>query len=186
VSFQFLPGLSGPLPDETVVVRHEGDEYVLDVLALMSNYQCIYGAGCQGTTPLLPEGPGMHRPDDPSVTGCCRTAPRYREPTARARESGLAEGDSPSRIAPFVAALTPDEAQHYARIASGDWFSESQDEDGRWTVANTTEGGNCIFLNTEMANGKTGCSLYHTALRLGVDPKLARPIGAIPSLPPHS
>ena len=46
---------------------------------------------------------------------------------------------------------------------------ESQDGDGHWTSANVTVGGNCIFLNTEMLNGRTGCSLYHVATRLGVD-----------------
>lgn len=32
-------------------MQHGADEYALDVRALMSNYRCIYGVGCQGTTP---------------------------------------------------------------------------------------------------------------------------------------
>ena len=71
----YFPGLAGPLPDELVRVRHGDDEYFLDLVALTSNYQCIYGRGCQGTTPLRGEGPGQHRPEDLGVTGCCRTAP---------------------------------------------------------------------------------------------------------------
>ena len=35
--------------------------------------------------------------------------------------------------------------------------------------------GNCIFLNTEMANGRTGCALFHHAQRVGVEPRDTRP-----------
>ena len=63
MTFQFLPGLFEPLPDETLTVAHEEDEYVLDVAALTSNYRCIYGQGCQGTTPRGGERFGLYRPD---------------------------------------------------------------------------------------------------------------------------
>lgn len=173
--FASFPGLDGPLPRETLTVEHDGDEYVLDVPALMSNYRCIYGQGCRGTTPLEGEGRGRRRPEDASVTGCCRTSPVYRKASAEVTAGDEASDDSPLRVAPFVAELQPDEAQHFDRIAAGDWHTEDQDGDGHWTARHTTERGNCIFLNTEMPNGKTGCALFHVAARLGVDPKDTRP-----------
>jgi hypothetical protein len=83
--------------------------------------------------------------------------------------------DSPLRIAPYVDLLEPAETQHYERIAGGDWFVEKQNDEGEWDSRHTKVGGNCIFLNTEMANAKTGCALYHLAGRLGLDPKHTRP-----------
>lgn len=175
--YQFLPGLAltGPVPDEIVTVRHGENEYVLDIAALTSNYNCIYGRGCQGITPFGGEGPGHHLPADRSVTGCCRTAPGYGYASAEVADGDAAVVDSPLRVQPFVQALQPDEAQHYERIAAGDWFDEGQDEDGYWNSRHTKVGGSCIFLNTEMANGKTGCALYHVAARLGLDAKQTRP-----------
>jgi hypothetical protein len=170
----YFPGLSGPLPDELVRVRHGNDEYFLDVLALTSNYQCIYGRGCQGTSPLAGEGPGQHRPTDPSVTGCCRVGPTFGLRTTEIGDQDPLEADSPLRLMPFVAALAPGEAQHYDQIAAGDWYAESGDGGPAQSRAALVEG-NCVFLNTEMANGKTGCSLFHLAARLGVDPKQTRP-----------
>lgn len=172
---QYLPGLDGPLPDELVVVRHEADEYALDVIALTSNYRCIYGRGCQGTTPSRGEGPGRHRPADPAVGGCCRTAPRYALATAEVSEADRDHLDSPLRIKAFVESLLPDEAQHHAQISAGNWFTEVLGDDGRWRVQNSEVGGNCIFLNTEAPDGKLGCALYHLADRLGADPCDTRP-----------
>jgi hypothetical protein len=177
MSSGFIPGLSfnGPVPDETLTVRHGGDEYILDVVALTSNYRCIYGEGCQGTTPPSGEGDGQHLPADKSVTGCCRTAVRYRRATAEVTDETAAAEDSPRRVQPYVDALRPDEAQHYDEIAAGRWYREEVDGDGRWKAASTTVEGNCVFLNTEMDNGRTGCALYHLAGRLGLDPRETRP-----------
>lgn len=175
MSFAFVPDLDRSLPSDTVTVRHGSDDYVLDVLAMTSNYRCIYGQGCRGTTPLEGERPGRYRPGDPSVTGCCRTSPVYRRATAEVAAGEEATDDSPLRVAPFVAALRPNEAQHYDRIAAGDWYTEVADGDGRWTARHTTDRGNCIFLNTEMASGRTGCALFHVAARLGLDAKDTRP-----------
>jgi hypothetical protein len=139
--FAFFPGLSGPLPPETVTVSYGGNDYVLDVLALTSNYRCIYGQGCAGITPLEGEGPGRYRPADPSVTGCCRIAPVFRKATAEVAPGDEAVDDSPLRIAPYVAALQPDEAQHLERIRAGDWYTEVEERGGTWKAAHTTEGG---------------------------------------------
>jgi hypothetical protein len=168
--------LDGPLPDELVIVRHDGDEYALDVSALMSNYQCIYGRGCKGTTPLEGEGPGRHRPADPSVAGCCRITPSYDFPTAEVDEADAERVDSPLRVKPYAEALGPDEAQHYEQIAAGDWYTEEPNDVGSLISRHTAVGGNCIFLNTEAPDGKLGCALYHLANRLGLDPKQTRPM----------
>jgi hypothetical protein len=184
--YQFLPGvaLTGPVPDEIVTVRHGADEYVLDIVALTSNYNCIYGRGCQGVTPFEGEGPDQHLPADRSVTGCCRTSPGYGFAVAEVEDgadsaasaaSAATSVDSPLRVQPFVDQLRPDEAQHYDQIAGGGWLVEKQDDDGIWDSRHTTIGGSCIFLNTEMPNGKTGCALYHLADRLGLDAKHTRP-----------
>jgi hypothetical protein len=175
--YQFLPGvaLTGPVPEEIVSVRYGDDEYVLDIVALTSNYNCIYGRGCQGVTPFSGEGPDQHLPADRSVTGCCRTTPGYGLAIAEVGAADPAVVDSPLRVQAFVEQLRPDEAQHYERIASGDWLVEKQDDDGIWDSRHTAVGGSCIFLNTEMANGKHGCSLYHLAERLGLDAKHTRP-----------
>ena len=176
MTFEHLPGLQQPLPDELVIVRHGEDEYVLDVVALTSNYQCIYGRGCHGTTPATGEGFGRHRPADPSVGGCCRITPGYQLATAEVAAADAAGADSPLRVQPFAQALRPDEAQHYAQIAAGDWYVETQDEHGVWDSRHAAVGGNCIFLNTEGPDGKLGCALHHLAQRLGVDPKQTRPM----------
>lgn len=176
MTFEHLPGLYQPLPDELVIVRHGEDEYVLDVVALTSNYQCIYGKGCQGVAPASGEGFGRHRPADPSVAGCCRITPGYQLATAEVAEADAAGADSPLRVLPFAQALRPDEAQHYAQIAAGEWYVETQDERGVWDSRHADIGGNCIFLNTEGPEGKLGCSLHHLAQRLGVDPKQTRPM----------
>ena len=178
--YRFLPDadLTGLFARETVTVTVGADDYILDISALTSNYRCIYGQGCQGTTPLVGERPGQHRPADPSVTGCCRTSPSYGRAIAEADDDvqpAATAGDTPTRVQPFVAELTRDEAQHYDRITTEGWLVEKQDADGIWDSRHVTVGGNCIFLNTEMANGKTGCALWHVALRLGADPKAARP-----------
>ena len=175
---QFLPGLAltGPVPDEIVTVRHGDDEYVLDIAALTSNYQCIYGRGCQGVTPFEGEGPGQHLPADRSVTGCCRTAPGFGLATAEVGDATRPRSTRRCASRRYVDQLEPDEAQHYDRIAGGDWFVEKQDDDGVWDSRHMKVGGNCIFLNTEMANGKTGCALYHLADRLGVPAKDTRPL----------
>jgi hypothetical protein len=175
MTFQFLPGLREPLPDEVVVVRHAEDEYVLDVLGLCSNYRCIYGQGCRGTTPVEGEQPGLHRPANPGVAGCCRTSPEYTLATAEVEAGDADAADSPLRVQPFVDALRPDEAQHYDQIAAGPWYTETQNEEGVWRSRHVTVGGNCVFLNTEGPEGKLGCALFHLALRLGLDPKQTRP-----------
>jgi hypothetical protein len=167
----YFPGLAGPLPDELVRVRHGKDDYFLDVVALTSNYQCIYGQGCQGTTPLRGEGPGQHRPADLGVTGCCRTGPGFGARTDQVGDADPAEVDSPLRIQPYVEALTPDVAQHHDLIASGAWLEEEDGADARLAQVE----GNCVFLNTEMANDRTGCALFHLADRLGVEAHLTRP-----------
>jgi len=178
VGFPFLTDveLSELVAGELVSVVYDSNEYVLDVAALTSNYRCIYGQGCQGTTPLQGEEPGRQRPADPSVTGCCRTGPRYRMATAEVGDADRGLLDSPMRIQRFVEALGPQDAQHHERIAAGDWFTEVEHEDGTWASHNTTVAGNCIFLNTEMPAGRTGCALYHLALRLGVEPRRTRPV----------
>lgn len=175
MSFNLLPGLTGPLPAELVIVKHEQDEYALDVLALMSNYRCIYGQGCQGVTPWDGEGPDNYLPADPSVTGCCRTTPGFNLATAEVADADAARLDSPLRIKPYVDALGPDDAQHYDQIAAGKWYTEVEQSDG-WDSRNAAVGGNCIFLNTDTPQGKLGCALHHLAGRLGVDPKDTRPI----------
>lgn len=180
MAYIFLPDadLTGMFARETVTVSVGNDDYILDIGALTSNYRCIYGQGCQGTTPLVGERPGQHRPDDPSVTGCCRTAPGYGRAIAQAddpEQPAATAGDTPLRVQPYVDRLRPDEAQHYDRIAGGQWLEETERKDGVWDSRHATVGGNCIFLNTEMPNGKTGCALWHVALRLGEDPKNARP-----------
>ena len=178
--YRFLPDadLTGMFARETLTVTVGADDYILDIGALTSNYRCIYGQGCRGTVPLVGERPGQHRPADPSVTGCCRTSPGYGRAIAEAddpEQAAATAGDTPLRVQPYVDQLRPDEAQHYDRIAAGRWLEESEREDGLWDSRHATVGGNCIFLNTEMPNGKTGCALWHVAMRLGEDPKNARP-----------
>ncbi|HEY2298167.1 MAG TPA: hypothetical protein VGH43_10600 [Jatrophihabitans sp.] len=178
--YRFLPDaeLTGLFARETITASVGKDDYILDIGALTSNYRCIYGQGCQGTTPLVGERPGQHRPADLSVTGCCRTSPGYGRAIAEAddpEQPAATAGDTPLRVQPYVDQLRPDEAQHYERIAAGEWLEESERPDGLWDSRHATVSGNCIFLNTEMPNGKTGCALWHVAMRLGDDPKNARP-----------
>ena len=47
--YRFLPdaNLTGLFARETVTVTVDGDDYILDIGALTSNYRCIYGQGCR-------------------------------------------------------------------------------------------------------------------------------------------
>lgn len=167
----------GPLPKETITISVAEDEYVLDVPTLTSNYRCIYGEGCQGTS-TRSDSPRNHTPEDNSVTGCCRTSVIFQMSDGQVEPDQLGVEDSPARIAKWVDLLEEDETQNWSQVQDG-WYRDNYSEahpNPEHPARVRTIKGNCIFLNTEMDNGKTGCALYHLAQRLDMDPALTRPI----------
>lgn len=157
--------LSGTLPRNTLTVSALGKDYIVDVDVMMSNYRCIYGQGCQGTDPLKK----THCKDvpDKSVTGCCNTNVWF------TRRDGIdGDPDTPSRITQYVEMLTEEDCENLSEIRRRGWYRDI----GEKEACTRTLAGRCIFLNTDMENGKNGCSLWHLAHRIDIDPHLTRPL----------
>lgn len=151
---------TGPMPEETILVRGEDNEIIIDVIAMMSNYECVYGDGCQGTEPWFGEGPTQKKFDSLPSMGCCRTAPSFL----------LDEHDTPDRMRPSVDALTIEDAENVKLIQ--DWWYK-EDKDGNPSVLRQYKG-NCVFLNSD-EHENPGCSLWAHATRTGQRPQDIRP-----------
>lgn len=115
---------------------------------------CIYGRGCQGTTPIC--GSAEEAPpefSDPSVAGCCNTSP------------GLPKDDRNFKaVKKAVRELKPHEADNYEQIKE-DWLSDDE--------VRLYEG-RCIFLNGP-EHENPGCSLWHHGISKGQRPQDVRP-----------
>ena len=144
----YFPGLAGPLPDELIRLRHGDDEYFLDLVALTSNYQCIYGRGCQGTTPLRGEGPVSTVRQISVSRGAVAAAP------ASALGATPGRGRRPSRgqacrceCLPFRRGPDPgqDPAPRPHRHGRH-WYQEDDGADAQIALMEA----DCIFLDTEI------------------------------------
>ncbi len=132
------------LEREWVSIRDPGDDhlrYTFDVSFLISNYRCIYGAGCQGAQA---EGP------DP-VIGCC------------AHGAYNVDDEERRRIEQLVEELDDEVMQFHGRAVTGG--VTAVDEDGE-AHTRRVDGG-CIFLNRGGWPAGTGCVLHLLATRRG-------------------
>jgi hypothetical protein len=130
------------LEREWVSIRDPADErlrYTFDVSFLMSNYQCIYGQGCQG----------IGAEADP-VLGCCAHGAYY------------TDDDEQHRIESMVDELGPELMQFHAKAVKKG-ITEVVDGEAK---TRTVKGG-CIFLNRSDHPAGAGCALHHLAVARG-------------------
>lgn len=118
---------------------------MFDTAFLLSNYHCIYGAGCKSITVQA----------DPAGTiGCCEHGAHF------------VDADDRKVVARHAARLQPEEWQFHQRaLDRGGPFKKKS---GEWMTR--TAKGACIFLNREDFPGGAGCALHTAALRRGERP----------------
>jgi hypothetical protein len=114
--------------------------YTFDVSFLLSDYTCIYGAGCQGV-----------RTDEVDETvGCCLHG------------AYLNEDDDAEELRRLVAEeLDPDTMQFHAEALAADVVEE--DDEGEWHTR--IHEGACVFQNRAGFGAGMGCALHHLADR---------------------
>lgn len=116
--------------------------YTFDVSFLLSNYSCIYGAGCQG----------IKEDEADETVGCCLHG------------AYLNEDDDAEELQRIVdEELTPETMQFHAK-ASKKGVIATDDEGEQHT---RTYKGACIFQNREGFEAGMGCALHHLADRRG-------------------
>ncbi len=116
--------------------------YTFDVSFLLSSYQCIYGAGCEGVHPGA---------QDPAI-GCC------------VHGAYLNEDDDADALANLVEeALDPTTMQFHREALADGMFATDDDDEVHTRLVN----GGCIFANRSDFAGAPGCVFHHLALRRG-------------------
>ncbi|MBW3657239.1 MAG: hypothetical protein KY457_01275 [Actinobacteria bacterium] len=135
----------------TVVPPHDDHlHYTFDVSFLLSDYTCIYGAGCQGV---------REEPDE--VVGCCLHG------------AYLNEDDDPAELTRLVEEeLTPETMQFHAEALAGGVLTE--DDEGE--VHTRIHRDACIFQNRAGFAGGIGCALHHLADRRGEHHMTHKPV----------
>lgn len=131
---------------EWISFEQDGDTYLFDVTFLMSNYTCIYGAGCPGI---------LDRPTPELHQGCCSFGAHFIDDEDREHVARLAEQ------------LGPDEWQ-YRETADELGGPIQRNDDGEWMTR--VVDGACIFLNRPGFDKGPGCALHQAALTRGERP----------------
>ena len=121
-----------------------------DVTFLLSNWQCIYGHGCQGV---------LTGPAPELAEGCCSYGAHFTGPEDLARVKAAA------------ATLTAEQWQ-FAGI--GRRGGVTRRASGQVAVTRLVEGA-CIFLNRPGFPGGPGCALHRAALERGEQPMELKP-----------
>lgn len=124
------------------------DRYLFDVTFLLSDYACIYGAGCPGTG-IEPE----------SEVGCCRLGAHY------------VDAEDARRVEAMVDVLGPEFLQRHAEAARGGVTAQLPGAEQRTRIRD----GACIFLNRADFPTGAGCSLHHFAVARGEHPMTYKP-----------
>ncbi|HEX5588074.1 MAG TPA: hypothetical protein VFZ17_12260 [Acidimicrobiia bacterium] len=127
--------------------KDKGRRWQVDVTFLLSNWQCIFGNGCQGV--LTEKAPEL-------VLGCCSYGAHF---------SDVADRDQVVRAA---RELSADEWQ-FAKIGrkKGIYAKAGKDDDGvmEWRTRLVDDA--CIFLNRDGFAAGPGCALHLHAMRTG-------------------
>jgi hypothetical protein len=127
----------------------EDRTWMIDVTFLLSNWQCIFGAGCQGVlTGPVPE----------LEQGCCSYGAHFTD-----------DADV-ERVLATAAQLTPEEWQFYDRghREDGSLRVLKKMKDGTRVTAQAKEA--CIFLNRPGFASGSGCALHAAAASRGERP----------------
>jgi hypothetical protein len=132
-------------PDAWVEVEANGTRWRFDATFLLSNWKCIYGAGCRG----------IHSTQDVTrADGCCVVGAQ------------LSTADDFANVQKAVSRLDPSTWQHVALGRRKGWFKRS----ASGQVATRTINEGCIFLNRPGFAGGVGCAFHIAALAAGEDP----------------
>jgi len=125
-----------------------------DLTWLTSNYLCIFGQGCQGIYASSPD------------TGCCTLGAHF------------SDKDDESRVAAYVAQLTPEQWQlrpDRAKIRRSDWIETDEDGERKTLVVEVDGQSACIFHNRTDSPTGAGCALHGLALDQGRHPLETKP-----------
>jgi hypothetical protein len=127
--------------------KDKGRRWQIDVTFLLSNWQCIFGNGCQGV--LTEKAPEL-------VLGCCSYGAHF---------SDVADRDQVARAA---LDLTPDEWQ-FAKIGrkKGIYKKAGKDDDGTMEWKTRLVDDACIFLNRDGFAAGPGCALHLHGMKTG-------------------
>lgn len=128
---------------------NEARTWLVDVGFLASNWQCIYGAGCQGV---------LTAPAPERAEGCCSYGAHF-----------TGEEDE-ARVVAAAQRLTDAQWQWRSRAAARGAFARR----GRTTTTRIVAGA-CIFLNRPGFPGGPGCALHRAALEAGEAPMAFKP-----------
>jgi hypothetical protein len=129
--------------------KQEDRTWLFDVTFLLSNWQCIYGAGCQGVyTEAAPE----------LAEGCCTYGAHF------------VDAEDVRRVENAAMLLTSAQWQFKS---AGKKHGVTK-RVGKETTTRLAEGA-CIFLNRPGFEGGPGCALHRAALETGVSPLRLKP-----------
>jgi len=128
----------------------EDRSWRFDVTFLLSNWQCIYGSGCQGV--LTAPAPEM-------AQGCCSYGAHFTGP------------DDVARVRRAAKTLSPSQWQNAPRAGRG---VVARSKPGQASVTRLVDGA-CIFLNGPDFPGGPGCALHRAALERGQRPMELKP-----------
>jgi hypothetical protein len=123
--------------------------WVFDVTFLLSNWNCIYGRGCQGV--LTGPAPELEQ-------GCCSYGAHF------------TDGADVARVKAAARTLTPDDWQYAAAGRRGVVHRQA---DGARATRLIDDA--CIFLNRPGFPGGPGCALHRAALARGQEPLELKP-----------
>ena len=124
---------------------HEQRTWVFDATFLTSNWNCIWGNGCQGI---------LDHDAEALQQGCCSFGAHF-----------IDDADVQT-VVDSSARLSPAQWQFHAEARDGGWTAI--DPDG--TTTTRVIDGACIFLNRPGFAGGSGCALHSAALAAGERP----------------
>jgi len=127
--------------------KEDGRRWQVDVTFLLSSWQCIFGAGCQGV---------LTEPAEEFVEGCCSYGAHFSDKKDR---------DHVVRVAKKLA---DSEWQFGASGRSKGIYAKSgKDEDGKQEWRTRLVDDACIFLNRTDFHAGPGCALHLHAMNTG-------------------
>jgi hypothetical protein len=135
--------------------KEKGRRWQIDVTFLLSNWQCIFGHGCQGV--LTEPTPELH-------LGCCSYGAHF---------SNRKDRDLVARVA---RELRDDEWQ-FAKVGrrKGIYAKAGKDDDGKMEWRTRLVKDACIFLNRDGFGTGPGCAIHVHAMRTGVHHSALKP-----------
>ena len=136
---------------EWLSFEHDGDTWMFDLTFLLSNWTCIFGAGCKGV---------MEHDASEVGHGCCSYGAHFADKADRKRVAGsIAELD--------------DEHWQFRTLADDLGGAITKNEEGDWVTH--THDGACIMLNREDFPTGVGCAFHFAALDRGERPLDRKP-----------